>query len=161
MLVHFPIGLLATYSVLELLKHYTKKDYWFNVRAVLLYLGLIGAFAALGSGGLIEDEFKYKFVQLFEMHELFASISTWLYFALALYYIIIQFEKELKIVTKYKIIDKIFKNYKKIFDISYIRIIIVLLALIAITITGALGAAMVSGPNVDPIVSFIYSILIK
>ena len=56
------------------------------------------------------------------------------------------------LVKVQKIAETLYKNFVPL---------LALLGLIAITITGGLGGAIVYGKDVDPIVSFIYKLTVK
>ena len=158
MLVHFPIALLVIYVFLEYFKRFTKADYWFNVRSVFLYLGIFFAVLAIFSGSLLEGDFENKFKALFELHETFATITLYLYSSIALYYILVQFKDKLKFLEKYNFFKTFEKFYINLFSKTYVMHTVLLFALISIIVTGSLGAAMAQGPNIDPVVSFVYGL---
>lgn len=55
--VHFPIALLTVYAVAELLrfKRLTSQVWWWNVKTLLLGVGLLGGFATLQTGEIAEE----------------------------------------------------------------------------------------------------------
>ena len=166
--VHFPIALLVVYSVLELGSYFIsllRRQKWiFSVKAFLLFTGVLTAFVALVTGGIAEDLVAGVNPRAFilEVHSPFAIATTVLYSILAATYIIRLFDQNgwgnyiaglsnpfiriwsLKKYGAYLILD------------TWFLLLLVTLALIGMLVTGALGAALVYGPNADPFISFIY-----
>jgi len=166
--VHFPIGLLAVYSFLELGTYafpIVRRQAWaFPVKAFLLFTGVLAAFVALGTGdmaeelveGLIPNDF------ILEVHVPFAAATTLVYLVLAVAYLT-------RICDQRGWSDRIFgtnpfllrvlglRRYatRLVLD-TWLLPVLALVALIGMTITGALGAAIVYGPDADPIVSLVY-----
>ena len=91
--VHFPIGLLAVYSFLELGTYafpIVRRQAWaFPVKAFLLFAGVLAAFAALGTGGMAEELVEGLVPNDFilEVHAPFAAAKTLVYLVLAVAYL--------------------------------------------------------------------------
>jgi len=166
--VHFPIGLLVAYSVLEIGAYFLpalRRQTWlFPVKTFLLIVGVLAALATLVTGAMAEENFtegdpQYRIIGV---HAPFAIATTVLYFLLAGAYIVRVFDVKgwgNRMVGMVNPFIRIW-NFKKyvaylILD-TWLLPALALLALIGITVTGALGAAIVYGPNVDPFVTFIY-----
>ena len=165
--VHFPIGLLAVYSLLEIgayvLPVLRRQTWVFAVKAFLLFVGVLAAFVALATGGLAE-----KFVEngpaafVLEVHAPFAATTTILYLILASAYLIRIFDTEgwgkaiAGLSNPFIRIWSIKKYIAHIVLDTWLLPVVALLALVSLTITGALGAIIVYGPNIDPFVSFIF-----
>lgn len=163
--VHFPIGLLAVYSLLELGAYafpVVRRQAWaFPVKAFLLFTGVLAAFAALGTGGMAEELIEGLVPNDFilEVHEPFAAATTLVYLVLAAAYLT-------RICDQKGWSDRIFGTNPFLLRVLSFRRylthlvldtwLLPLLALVGMTVTGALGAAIVYGPNADPLVSFIY-----
>lgn len=160
--VHFPIALLTVYAIAELLrfKSLREKSYFFYVKAVLVIGGTLSAFLALNTGETAEHLQDRALRPLIEIHSTFATVSTWIFVVLALAYLVGLIERStynLKLQQS---------RFAKIWNIkirvanyilsSYISIVLACAGLIAITITGALGGAIVYGPTIDPIVNYVY-----
>lgn len=161
--VHFPIALLTVYAVLELIRFekITNQPYYFYVKGSLLIIGILTSSLALQTGEMAEDGVVRSLHDLVEMHSTFANISTWIFAVLAVAYAatwISKTEYNHKLSESFlaKIWNLLLMVTSKIMNNSFIMIILALLGLGAITITGALGGAIVYGPDVDPIVSFFY-----
>ena len=166
--VHFPIGLLVVYSVLEIIAYAwpsIKRQSWiFPVKAFLLFAGALGAFAALFTGGIAKDLIRHtsNYTYVIKVHSTFAAVTTILYVILAMAYLVRIFDRNgwgNRIVGTNKFLASVW-NFKKrfwylILD-TWLLPLIALLALIGMFVTGALGAAIVYGPNADPFVSFVY-----
>jgi uncharacterized membrane protein len=166
--VHFPIGLLVAYSILELVAYAVpapRKSSWlFSVRAFLLFSGVVTAFLALFTGGIAEDlvEATSPYAYVIELHSTFAGATTIIYLFLSLAYFVRTFDQKewcsrmvmmqgflgwwwrMKIGAANLILD------------TWLLPTLALVGLLSITITGGLGAVIVYGPNIDPFVSFIY-----
>lgn len=165
--VHFPIALLAVYSVIEIGVYFVprlRQQVWvIPVKTFLLFIGVLAAFTALATGGIAEDLVEGSARSyILEVHSPFAGVTTLLYSILAAAYLVRIFDTTGwgdRIVGTNKFMMWSW-NFKKRFwgfiMNSWLLPLIALLALIGMTITGALGAAIVYGPDIDPLVSFIY-----
>lgn len=162
--VHFPIGLLATYSVLEVVGWvipWLRRQSWFlGMKTVMLTLGTVAAFVAIITGGMAEDVVRASGnprAFIIDTHEPFAMSTTITYSMLALVYLFTLFGEKLR--TAQSFLGTAARVSAKVVGSPWI-IVIALLGLTLITITGALGAALVYGPSIDPFVQFIYNALI-
>ncbi len=54
-IVHFPIALLIVYALLEIIGSIFKKDFFSKAAHLILFLGVLGAFAAVLTGNSAED----------------------------------------------------------------------------------------------------------
>jgi uncharacterized membrane protein len=166
--VHFPIGFLVVYSVLEIFTYawpsIRRQSWLFPVKAFLLFVGVLGAFAALVTGGIAKESFevvnsKYPIIVV---HIPFAVATTILYFILASAYLVRIFDRNgwgNRIVGTNSFLRSIWNFKKRFWSLildTWLLPVLALLALIGMTVTGALGAAIVYGPDADPFVSFIY-----
>ena len=121
-------------------------------------------FTALVTGGMAEDALGAgdPRAAVVAVHEPFALLTTLIYFFLAGAYTVRIFDQEgwaLRIIGKNRLLHRIWhmkKAFARIILDTVLRPLLALAGLVSITITGALGAAIVYGPSVDPIVSFIY-----
>ena len=170
-LVHFPIALLTIYALMEILRFKKLQGvygYWY-AKAFVIVIGTLSSFAAFASGDEVGGEAITDPVmsKIFEMHESWAAATLSIFSLIAVYYIAelvndsVSFQSWLGAVPGRK---SIWDGVRRIFGFIGRPAVLVLLAcvgLIAITTTGALGGMMVYGPGVDPVVSFIYSILVK
>ena len=153
--VHFPIALMTIYAIAELLrfKKLMQTTYWFYVKAMLVIVGMVSAFPALNTGETAEHLADRSLRPLIEMHSTFANASTWIFGFLALVYLVSWISKS---EWNQKLLNS---GFAKIWTIkvnianyilnSYIPIILALIGLATITITGALGGAIVYGPDID------------
>lgn len=160
--VHFPIALMTIYAIAEIVSFTKLKEtaYWFYVKAVLVISGTLFAFLSLNTGETAEHLANKTLRPLIETHSKYANASTWIFGFLALVYVI-------SWIGKTSMSQKLYNSgYAKIWNIklkgaewvlgSPIMLILSIVGLATITITGALGGAIVYGPEIDPIVSFIY-----
>ena len=160
--VHFPIAMFTLYSIIELVpeklfrsKIHIKRD----ISVVLLVTGLLGALVALPTGEAIEDSFK-AVNDLVEMHSLMANISTWLFTSLLfahIFNIISPLTVWYKIENRFRFLS-VLKQLGAFLYHRKVRWVLALAGLLSISTTGALGGAIAYGPQVDPIVGFVYSL---
>lgn len=162
-IVHTPVGLLTIYSLLEFLrfKKLLARPYWFYIKAALVIVGFGGAIAAYLTGDLLEDAFRGE--KLLEVHSNFALVTSILYGVIAAGYLVLWFQKECGswAFLKNKNVAKIWQMKLALANFlqkTWVAVPLALAALICIFITGALGGAIAYGPDVDPMVSFIYKL---
>lgn len=164
--VHFPIALLIVYSLMELIawKKISSKNYWFYTKAIILIVGFLGALAALQTGSMDQHNFAKDSPErnIISVHSFWAAVSTYIYGFIVLMYVISWIEKNQIIKTSKS--NKLWNLLLKIKSLaidSWFAIILALAGLTAIAVTGALGGAIVYGPDADPFVSFIYNLFFK
>ena len=72
-----------------------QKEYWFYVKFFFLIIGILGAFAALQTGDMAEDNYEGGSLEnVIETHKAFAISTTYIFGALALAYLIALAEKQ-------------------------------------------------------------------
>jgi uncharacterized membrane protein len=79
-IVHFPIALLATYSLLEIVGIVFKKDFITKSALLILCLGVITAFFAVLTGNQAANNFKFwnnESSLLMNEHQTFATYLLW------------------------------------------------------------------------------------
>ncbi|MFZ2500776.1 MAG: DUF2231 domain-containing protein [Minisyncoccia bacterium] len=166
--VHFPIALLAMYSVLEVVAYFSatlRRQAWVApVKSFLLFGGVLTAFAASSTGEVAEDLIRHVSPRAYiiETHSFFAGAATAAYCVLAAAYLVRIFETKGwgdRIVGTNSFLIKIW-NFKKyvwhFVSDTWLLPFFALLGLVLLTFAGSLGAAIVYGPDIDPIVSLIY-----
>ncbi len=160
--VHFPIALMTFYAIAELMrfKKLTQTAYFFYVKAVLVIGGTLSAFLALNTGETAEHLADRSLRPLIEIHATFASASTWIFGIISVMYLISwisrsEWNQKISMGGLGNYWNKIVTLVNKILNSSFM-LLFALVGLIVITITGALGGAIVYGPDIDPIVNFIY-----
>ena len=156
--VHFPIAFLVVYALCELLRFrkITGQPYWFYLKAFLVIVGISVALVAYQAGEAIEHLFEAEYGEVVRAHALFARISIMLFGILAASYFIAWLNR-LKTInsSSWRMLTRI----QTLVLETPVVIILAVLGLIAISITGALGAAIAHGPDMDPFVSFVYKLL--
>lgn len=166
--VHFPIALLVAYSALEIATYLIpalRRQTWvFPVKAFLLLFGVASAFLALGTGetaeGLIADTSPRAYI--IETHSAFAGATTITYAILAAAYLIRIFDMKgwgIRLLDTngfFAVICRVKRIIARLVLDAWLLPLLALFGLACITITGALGAAIVYGPDIDPFVFFIY-----
>ncbi len=94
-IIHFPIALLITYPVIEVIAVLSKKDFFSKAAMLLLFFGVLGAIAAVISGNqlfLLNPDLSEKSSIIFRNHEFYANITVWLFAALMIlrYYLAVK-----------------------------------------------------------------------
>lgn len=160
--VHFPIAFLTIYAIAELFRFKKLKElsWFFPAKFVLLLVGTIGAFFALGTGEFGEAEFSSARA-IIHVHEDAATVATTIFCILLASYLIAGIDSKWGTRIATAPYGKVWSAVSGIFRVVFSAPIVVALALaglVAITVTGALGGAIVYGPDADPVVSFVYSL---
>ena len=143
LIVHFPIALLFLYSVIKILpfQRFFSRVAWKDIERVLLVFGVLGALAAIYTGGIAEDLVKPSH-NLVEMHSNFATASACIYGFLLL------LELVGWVKPKYSNLSSgIFSKF------------LALAGLVAISVTGMLGGVMIYGLSADPLAPMVLKIL--
>ena len=165
--VHFPIALLAVYSILECIRfkkiqaHVAYKE----IKAFLAIAGTVGAFLALSTGDTAVEAIlgKPELRAVARVHENFADGTTFIYTVIAVSYLVILILGWFKDKPSYEAfvnggLGKIWTVVVKISQYiqkTYIIIPLAVAGIVLVTITGALGGLMVYGIDVDPVITFI------
>lgn len=157
--VHFPIALLMIYALCELVRFQKVLTWpsWFYIKAFLAVTGAGGAVVAYGFGEIAEHAGVYNETVL-HTHIFFAALSVVIFGALAASYaavILDQVRPGLRIPFWGMIL-----GIARFFTGSFV-VVPAILGLLAISFTGALGSALVRGPESDFIVSFIFHLFIR
>lgn len=153
---------------------------WQAIKAFLVIVGTLIGLVTLETGDMAEELVRStasdprafgmsQIGQLIEMHSTFASLSVGIFAVLAVGYIAYFIEKKSASIasatapTSSEAIHKFMQKFggvvtliRKIALNPWVAAILALVGLVAITITGALGGAIVYGPDVDPVVKMIY-----
>ncbi len=162
-LVHFPIGLLTLYAFLELFRFnmLTNKTYWFYLKASLVIIGFLSSIATFFSGDAIEDLFRGfpDQMHLVSVHSNFAFATCVLFGIISLSYLTQWIAKEGISFnqTFWKYLVRVTHQFLQ----GPAVVLLALAGLFCVTVTGALGGALVYGSDIDPVVSFIYKLFIK
>ena len=160
--VHFPIALLTVYTLLEVfrLPIITRQSWWFYTKAVLLFIGTLGGVASGITGKIASQGFAgTSTMALVTLHSHYAEATVMVYGGIALLYAI-----EWMKIDGAKIPSSPWAVILRIQSVLWRAPILVLASLIGlllVTITGALGGALVYGPDIDPVVGFFYHLLYK
>jgi uncharacterized membrane protein len=144
-IIHFPVAFLTLYALLELFRFrvVVEKTWYQPFKIGLLYAGAVGVVLAFVTGGIAEGivlDTTHVPKELVERHELFVSLGGWLFIALAALHIGASKGKALALrLLKTPLVP-----------------IVALIALLSMSIGGALGAAIVHGPEADLMVKGIF-----
>lgn len=166
-LVHFPIALLTVYALLELFRFglLTKQIWYKPVKYVLLFIGTLFGFMTAQTGEIAEH-LMHNRSSLVGIHSQMTSLTLWIFSILSIGYVIpliLEIPFVQNYIQKYRTsLEPLSKILTKIATIIiHISPLLAIIGLCTLTITGALGGAIVYGPNVDPVVSFIYKLFVK
>lgn len=159
--VHFPIAFLMGYVVFEWLPQKKLQKFAPKIQTIkiaLLLLGVLSGFVALMTGELAEELVGEH--PVVELHSFFATLTIAIFAVLSVAILWPWTRASLARGLSWlpgswlRAIDAVTRVIVK-------RPIVLLLSLagfVTLLITGALGGAMVYGPEVDPVVSFVYSL---
>lgn len=160
--VHFPIAFLSLYSILEIVSvgKLRRSQQLVFLKAFLAVIGVLGAMVAAQTGEMAEKVFGGAASRpLIEMHSFFANIATYLYALIAICYII-------KVVNSEQLASALpgwavrpwgwLSALQRMVLSPWIAKPLALVAFVVMIIVGALGAALVYGPEIDPAVNTIY-----
>jgi len=159
LLVHFPIAFFITYSLFELIpfKLVKKQVYWFHIKAILVILGVLGAFVAGITGKLAEASYpglKY----LIKLHSSINELASAVFVLIAFAYFISWLKKSNISFSKLGGLSKLILSYENIVLETPLIYFFAITGLLLISIGGALGGAIAYGPDFDPFTHFIYSL---
>ncbi len=160
--VHFPVALLTVYALMELLRLpvLIRQQWYVPTKAVCLFVGLIGGFASLQTGEMAEEIYRgTTTMELVRLHSSFAWYTVYVYGCISLLYAIESFHR--MNVSAYlpqglRGVWTVFRRLQHSLFHALLLVPAAVTGLILLTITGALGGAIVYGPEVDPVVSVIY-----
>ncbi len=159
--VHFPIGLLTVYAILELvpIKRLWTDPRWIFAKRLLLFFGTAGLIVSVMSGEGRVDSAGSTNVAL-RYHEQFAEITQSIFVTLALTQVILILNQSItSLVKKNAWVDAVWKILEKIALFLSSRPVLVVgsaVGLVCLLITGALGGGMVYGADADQFVSIVY-----
>lgn len=168
--VHFPIALLTIYSGLEIIrfKILLRLPWWFYLKAVLVLIGAVSALVTIQTGKIAGPSFVAAGLgALVEAHSFWATLATVIFCVLAGCYLVAWVNRSpvaqawLLKKSGLKLLWLLLTSIQKILTDTPLAIMCALAGLIAITVTGALGGALIYGPDIDPAVNFIYHLLIR
>lgn len=160
LIVHFPVALLSLYVGVEVVSLLVRS--WSNklfvTKVLLLFTGTVSAMIALETWEIAE-EIMWSW-PLVDAHSLFAEASYIVFGILSAIYLvrlIIQGNR----IKRYK---KVQATILHIINTTWAHILMCIAAIAGfglLVITGALGAALVHGPDIDPVVNWIYMLLVN
>lgn len=162
-IVHFPIALLVMYALLEVISLFSfgKRQSFSEAKKFLLIVGTVSIPFALSSGESIAHQFGIR-NQILPLHELFANLSSGIFWTLTILYsidIVKNTQFGITFIGRFSenILIKIMLSlHKALFTKSFI-VTLAIVGFLALLFTGALGGAMVYGIDNDPIAQFIVS----
>ncbi len=160
--VHFPIAFLTLYSILELVsfREFARSAFVFQAKALLVMVGVVAALATLQTGEMIEHQFMGTPTEsLMNLHSTLANAVTYLYLVIGLCYLVAVINRQQLntalpswAVGTWRVITSV----QRVVLNPWIAKLLALIAVGMLMIVGALGGAIVYGPDVDPAVNFVY-----
>ncbi len=153
-------------------KKVTNQAYWFYSKAMFLFVGGLGALAALFTGDTAREAVQAgefapaitNFKAVVSMHENFADLSVAIFGILALCYLVLWLNRE-NLGTRLGLTGTLQKMWLLKIKVAHFIvetpfvILMAVLGLICITITGGLGGTMVYGTQADPFFGIIYKLM--
>jgi uncharacterized membrane protein len=126
--IHFAIAFLLGYVLLELLGAFLKKDFLSKSAHLLLFLGVLGALAAVITGNQAFNVWEYwnkESSALMESHETYATITIFYFFAVL-------------VLRTFFVFKKKFSGF-----IPYAFVVLAVIGTYFVYQTGEMGGAMV------------------
>lgn len=159
-IIHFPVALLFLYSIIKILPlvKWLPDIHWKHIKRTLLFVGVLGAFAAILTGDTAR-EIMQPDTQLVEAHENFAYLSAWLYGLLLLGEIASVAKSQYSSKIHSKMLQTCMTFIEKVLCNGVVSKLLAFFGLIAISVTGLLGGVMVYGPSADPLAGIVLKIL--
>lgn len=164
-IIHFPIACLILYTMIEVLGLFSSKVKinFVNTKYFLLFVWVVGAFVALQTWEIAEHLMSKS--SLIETHSLFANLTYFAYTIISIFYLI-RLAIDYRRGEKYRnqSLQKKLPQILSVLNNQYSYYIIVMISIvwsILLSITGALGGAISHWPNADPMVRFVYDMLIS
>ncbi len=165
--VHFPIALLTIYAILEILpiKKLQNSATAENIKSFLVVFGALSSILAYWTGGLAGEGIENGTLRhLIGVHSFFAGITVVIFIVIASLYSVRFISRapigarlmNSKIAPLWRLKLKV----ARMLDRRSILVSLAAVGLIALTITGGLGGAIVYGPDADPIVKLVYKIFV-
>lgn len=159
--VHFPVAMLFIYSVIKVspFKKWFPTVAWREIERVLLFVGVLGAFAALLTGDTAEH-LVHPNRALVDAHSTFATISTFIYGALLVGEIAAIINAKNFIYGKtWQRVSEILHFLETVLCNPIFSGILAALGFIAISITGMLGGTIAYGLTADPFAGTLLKLL--
>ena len=169
--VHFPIAILSLYAVFEMFIFggIRRRASWFYVKLSLLLTGFLFSLLTLETGNEVAEHISYgsSIWPVVYAHSKWAHISVFLFGVLATVYFLIWIKDYPECHNVYSRIknNRYLEKPWKILSFMVSGIynspaiwILAFLGLIAMIITGSLGASIVHGADGDPVVRLVYKI---
>lgn len=162
LIVHFPIACLVLYTIFESIGFFSRgiDHRFFTTKITLLIVGIVGAYTAIQTWERTQHTLWTSV--LIEKHQLFAEMAYKIYLINVILYLISR-ERLLFTLknnpTSQKIVSYITHFINTITRFG-VKAILSLIGCVLLTIAWALGGAISHGPETDPIVSFVYKMVI-
>lgn len=158
--VHFPIALLLVYSVIKILplSKFFPSVAWKHTERILLVLGVAGAFGALSTGEIARELVRPDH-DLVEAHEMFASLSTWIYGLLLAGEALVFLNPRLISKLRISPLTRLTKYLENLLTGKIFSKLLALAGIVAISTTGLLGGVMVYGTSADPLAPIVLNLL--
>jgi uncharacterized membrane protein len=105
--VHFPIALLLTYVILEIIGIVFRKEFYQKAAHLLLFIGVIGAFFAVLTGNQAYSAYQYwndSSSELFNEHQTFANLVVWYFTGMLVLRTYLVVKKKFSLTYKYSVL---------------------------------------------------------
>lgn len=159
LLVHFPIGLLTVYALLEFVRiKRLRNPTMFALKAFLVIVGFAAACVTWLSGQLIEHQpgVSLAHPELVGIHSKMSLAATCTFGVLAAAYVVQILHQWDWPVTRGLVAP--FRRLSRLVLERWPAPVLAAIGLILLIITGALGGIVVYGPQLDPLTSLVYQL---
>jgi hypothetical protein len=135
---------------------------WNIIKSTLVVIGTLSSFVALQTGEMAEGIAGRS--RLVETHSTIATIAVWFFVVVAIIHLVhivnTEFAQAKDWCWNTRYVRSVWSIVSRISDFIFkywwILILVGIIGLVLISIVGALGGAIVYGPDADPAVSLIY-----
>ncbi len=164
-LVHLPIGILSLYTLAEMLRwgNFFHSKHWQTSKAFMLIVGVLGSFLAFSSGEALED--LYGASPLLDAHGAFGAATVAIYGMLAIGYLIWVIDNSrLAAYLSHGLLGRLWHILtlcSGFLRTPVVSVSAALLGFVLLSITGALGGAIVRGREADFLVTIVYDLFVK
>ena len=165
-IIHFPIALLITYAVFELIRFrkVAGQPYWFYIKSLLVIFGTLGGYAALLTGDtarrLITDT---SLRPLIRAHESWGQISVIIFSVLAAGYLVAWIKRSgstfLQKIPPIKQLWPLIVWFQVLITETPLVWLLAAAGIVSLTVTGALGGSIIYGHTGDPFTDWIYHLI--
>jgi len=151
---HFPIALLVIYSLLELIPFSRIREKLFLTKTILIGIGTISIIAVGETGEVASKNYTGEVAKIVSVHETLSLVSLIIFGTIFCIYALMIARK-----LKLKQLNALYSSSMFPFITHpYLRMVLAVAGITAISLTGTLGGAIVWGSTNDPFTKAAYEL---